>query len=103
MKLINVEPTPANSEKKYIATLCRCSGASKCDPKSRTKIAFGSKGSTTFIDGATELERTNYIKRHSVRENWTGVNPGSLSRYILWSHRTLEKGIQEFKKRFNCN
>jgi len=102
MKLIDVIPTPANSDKKYIAILCKCKGVSKCDPKSREKIAFGSKGSNTFIDSATELEKTNYIKRHSVRENWNAVNAGSLSRYILWSKKTLAEGIQEFKKRFKC-
>jgi len=102
VKLIDVQPTPANSDKKYIATICQCQGVSKCDPTSRKKIAFGSKGSNTFIDSATELERTNYIKRHSVRENFAVVGPASLSRYILWSHRTLKEGIAEFKRRFHC-
>jgi len=102
MKLINVQPTPADSDKKYIATLCTCKGASKCDPSQRTTIAFGSKGSTTYIDGATDLERTNYIKRHSPRENWEVVGPASLSRFILWSHKTLQAGIEEFKRRFHC-
>jgi len=102
MKLIDVKSTPADSDKKYIATFCKCAGQSKCDPKSRQKIEFGSKGSTTFIDGATELEKNNYIKRHSVRENWNAINPGSLSRFILWSSKTLSGGIAEFRKRFKC-
>jgi len=102
MKLIDVKPTPADSDKKFIATLCKCQGMSKCDPKSRQTIAFGSKGSNTYIDSATDLERTNYIKRHSVRENFNVVGPASLSRYILWSKRTLKEGIEEFKKRFHC-
>jgi hypothetical protein len=102
MKLINVEPTPASSSKKYIATFCECKGVTKCAPKDRKKIAFGSKGSVTFISGATELEKENYLKRHKVRENWSVVNAGSLSRWILWSKKTLAGGIAEFRKRFNC-
>ena len=102
MKLIDVEATPASSAKKYVATFCECKGSTKCLPKDRKKIAFGSKGSTTFISGATELEKENYLKRHSVNEDWTKINPGSLSRYILWSKKTLAGGIAEFRKRFRC-
>ncbi len=102
MKLINVEATPSSSEKKYVATFCKCEGPTKCLPKDRTKIAFGAKGSLTFTDGATELQRTNYIKRHSVREDFTKIGPASLSRYILWSKKTLSQGIAEFRRRFPC-
>lgn len=102
MKLINVEPTPLGSQKKYIATFCECKGATKCLPKDRKKIAFGSKGSNTFSDNATELQKENYLKRHRVNEDWTKINAGSLSRYILWSKKTLSQGIAEFRKRFNC-
>jgi len=102
MKLINVEPTPSGSEKKYIATFCECKGATKCLPKDRKKIAFGSKGSNTFTDSATELQKENYLKRHKVNENWNAINAGSLSRWILWSAKTLSGGIANFRKRFNC-
>jgi len=102
MRLINVEPTPVGSPKKYIATFCECKGATKCLPKDRKQISFGSKGSVTFISGATDLQKENWLKRHSVREDWTKINPGSLSRFILWSKRTLAGGIAEFRKRFNC-
>ena len=102
MKLIDVKSTPATSEKKYIATFCECKGASKCLPKDRKKIAFGSKGSNTFTESATELQKENYLKRHSVREDWTKINAGSLSRFILWSSKTLAGGIAEFKRRFKC-
>jgi len=102
MKLLTVEPTPANSEKKYIATFCKCKGQTKCQPKDRPKIAFGSKGSMTFADGASEKTKENYLKRHTVNEDWTKINPGSLSRYILWSKSTLTAGIAEFRKRFHC-
>jgi hypothetical protein len=102
MKLISVEPTPVNSDKKYIATFCKCNGPTKCLPKDRKKIQFGSKGSTTFTSGATEQQKDAYIARHKVNEDWTKIGPASLSRFILWSKKTLEGGIQEFKKRFHC-
>jgi hypothetical protein len=102
MKLIDVKPTPANDTKKFVAEFCECKGSTKCDPKDRPKIKFGSKGSTTFIDGADKKTQENYIKRHSVNENWNKINAGSLSRYILWSAKTLEQGIKNFKARFKC-
>jgi len=102
MRLINVEATPASSSKKYTATFCECKGATKCLPKDRKKIAFGAKGSFTFADGADEKTRDNYLKRHRVNEDWTKINAGSLSRWVLWSKKTLAGGIAEFRKRFNC-
>jgi len=102
MKLIDVTPTPSNSDKKYIATFCACKGATKCDPKDRKKIAFGSKTSTTYINGASDKTKMNYLKRHAVNEDWTKINAGSLSRFILWSKKTLAGGIAEFRKHFHC-
>ncbi len=102
MKLIDVKPTPANSTKKLVATFCPCEGASKCDPKSRPKIAFGSKTSTTYAEGATDEKKQNYIKRHQVNEDWSKINAGSLSRYVLWSKKSIPEGIKEFKKHLHC-
>jgi len=48
------------------------------------KIHFGSPNGFTFIDGATEKTKQNYLKRHSVNEDWSKVNAGSLSKNILW-------------------
>jgi len=101
-KLINVQPTPMDSNKKYIATFCDCTGPTKCAPKDRRRITFGSKGSTTYINGATEQQKDAYIARHQVREDWTSINAGSLSMIILWSSKTLKQGILNFKKRFKC-
>jgi hypothetical protein len=102
MKLIDVLPTSASSPKKLVATFCKCEGATKCLPKERSKIAFGSKNSLTYATGATEKTKENYIKRHQVNEDWTKINPGSLSRYILWSKKSIPEGIKEFKKHFHC-
>ena len=61
---------------------------------------FGSKGANTFIDNATEDTRDNYLKRHSVNENWDVVNPGSLSAYLLWNTKDINKNITIYQKRF---
>jgi len=102
MKLVDVVQTPAGSDKKMVASFCECSGKTKCDPKDRKKISFGSKGSHTYLEGATEQVRDAYIKRHSVNENFHKVSAGALSRWILWSSRTLGGGIRNFKKNVKC-
>ena len=63
-------------------------------------IHFGSKHGFTFIDGATDLQKENYLKRHSVNEDWTEITAGSLARYILWNGRNINKNIAEYRKRF---
>jgi hypothetical protein len=66
------------------------------------KYHFGSQGSSTYIDHHDKKKRENYIKRHQVREDWDEVNPGSLSRYLLWGDSTsLEKNVKDYIKRFN--
>ena len=42
-----------------------------------------SKGSTTYVEGATDKKRENYLKRHEVNEDWSKINPGSASAHIL--------------------
>lgn len=56
-------------------------------------IHFGSDSRNTFLDGATEEKRINYIKRHRVNENWTGKPPtaGFLSRFVLWEFRNMNE------------
>lgn len=102
MKLISITETSADSKKKLVATFCQCRGETKCKPEDRKKIQFGSKGSTTFISGATEAQKDNYIARHKVNERWDEINAGSLSRFILWSSKTLAGGIKNFKAKFHC-
>jgi len=102
MKLVDVVHTPAGSSKKMVASFCECKGPSKCDPKDRKKIAFGSKNSVSFLEGASEQKRDAYVARHSVNEDFTKVSAGALSRWILWSSRTLAGGIRNFKAHVKC-
>jgi hypothetical protein len=65
-------------------------------------IHFGSDVGTTYIDEGDKLKRENYIKRHQVREDWTKVNAGSLSRYILWGDsKNINKNLNSYLERFN--
>jgi len=64
-------------------------------------IDFGSRGATTFIDGATEKTRENYWKRHrgSPREKTRLANltPSAsvLSAYLLWGDsRDLQTNLR---------
>ena len=104
MKLISVSKSD-KALKKYKAVFCVCkSKVSQCQPPDRKVVHFGYKGSTTYIDGADDTARRNYIKRHRVNEDWTdGQSPGALSRYLLWGDsKDLDKNISDFKTRFKC-
>jgi hypothetical protein len=71
-----------------------------------TKVHFGSKGASTFIDGKrSEIERQNYLKRHDVREDFNNVKTaGALSAGLLWGKsKSLEKNHQDFMKKFKIN
>ena len=67
-------------------------------------IHFGSKDSQTYVEGASEQQRLNYIKRHKVRENWDEINAGSLSRFLLWGDSVLiSENLDAFLERFGLN
>ena len=66
------------------------------------KYHFGSKTGNTYIEHHDKKKRENYIKRHSIREDWSKINAGSLSRWVLWGNSTsLETNIRDYIKRFN--
>jgi hypothetical protein len=65
-------------------------------------LYFGSATGKAFIDHGDELKKKNYIKRHQVNEDWFKINPGSLSRYVLWGPYTdINKNIKYYKNKFN--
>lgn len=68
---------------------------------SKTKIiSFGQRGGSTFIDHHDKQKKKNYIKRHCVNEDWTKINAGSLSRYLLWNKPSLVDSANDFAQRF---
>ena len=88
MKLISVKQTPASSKKKLIAIF-----------DDGMKISFGSKGSMTFAEGATEQTKKLYLARHSKdNENWRIHSAGALARWVLWSARSIAEGIKNYNK-----
>ena len=64
-------------------------------------IHFGSKVSNTYLDHHDVIKKENYLKRHAPSENWTKINAGSLSRYLLWGDSTdIAVNLKHFLKRF---
>jgi hypothetical protein len=69
-----------------------------------TKVHFGAKGASTYIDGKrTTEERNNYLKRHDVREDFNNPkSAGALSAGLLWGPtKSFDKNHEAFMKRFN--
>ena len=68
----------------------------------KKSIHFGSNVSKTFVEGATLEKRYNYLKRHSVNENWNEINPGSLSAGILLGDSNdIQENLKDYMKEFN--
>ena len=64
-------------------------------------IHFGAKNGSTYLEHKDKIKRENYLKRHKVNEDWTKINPASLSRFILWGDSTnINDNIEDYKKRF---
>lgn len=67
-------------------------------------VHFGSgkpTGKGNYIMHKDDKIKSNWIKRHSVRENWNDPKTaGALSRHILWSEKTLDKSIKHFENKF---
>jgi len=87
MKLVSVKPTPAKSKKKLIGIF-----------DDGMTIQFGSKGSKTYGEGtADEKVKNAYLARHSKdNETWTKHSAGALSRWVLWSAKTISQGIKNY-------
>ncbi len=95
MKLETIERTP-NSKKEFKAIYKLDNGSSKT-------VRFGTGSNYVLNKNKTDLDRTNYIKRHRVREDHNNVlTPGALSRHLLWGDsRSLNQNIKTFKTKFN--
>jgi hypothetical protein len=93
IKLINIVKS-WKPDKKFVALF-------EVDGRSRN-VHFGSATSQTYVEGADDLKKANYLKRHAIRENWDNpITPGSLSKHILWSEPDINDAIKAFKKKFN--
>ena len=62
------------------------------DPENK-KIHFGSPKHENYTIHGDDKRKSAYITRHKKREKWDQINPGSLSRYVLWEYKSLNKAI----------
>jgi hypothetical protein len=64
-------------------------------------IHFGQRGGNTYIDHQDDRKRENYLKRHMVNEDWSEVNPGSLSAFLLWGPSSdLRTNLTSFLRKY---
>jgi len=65
-------------------------------------VDFGMKHSNTYVDSATDQTRKNYLSRHAKNEDWTKINPGSASAFILWGeNRDIGDNLIQYLDQFN--
>lgn len=93
MKLIQFQPSTRPTKRFMI----------EFDEPKRT-IHFGAKNGSTYIDHKDKIKRKNYLLRHIVNEDWTQINPGSLSSIILWGRTTnLKENLKDYLDYFNIS
>lgn len=82
------------ADKKYRATFVDPSGKEK-------HTDFGARGMDDFTLTKDEDQAKRYRERHK-KDLETGdpTRAGFLSYYVLWSHPSLRKGIEEYRRRF---
>jgi hypothetical protein len=65
-------------------------------------VDFGLKNGNTYIDHGDEVKRKNYLTRHSKREDWNAINPGSASAIILWGeNKDIGVNLIQFLDKFD--
>ena len=79
-----------------------CSAIFRDDNKIK-KIHFGSRNSQTYLNHHDKLKRNNYLRRHeALGENWSEINAGSLSAFLLWGDSTdLKTNLYNYLNHFS--
>ncbi len=110
MKLKSINPS-SKKDKKFDAVFI------DKETKKEKKISFGAKGYRDFTlinkkdsqfyekeKAKREQVRTNYQTRHAkdlqTEKGKTGLSPGALSYFVLWTAPTLKGGIRNYKKKY---
>ena len=63
-------------------------------------VHFGQKKGSTFLEHQDSQTKSNWMKRHAVREDWNKYNSaGALSKHLLWNKPTLEASIKDLNAR----
>jgi hypothetical protein len=75
----------------------------KMDDGKQKTVKFGTSSNYVTNPDKTKKDRTAYIARHAVSENWNDpMSRGALSRYILWGDsRSIVENTRAYRKRFN--
>ena len=64
--------------------------------------SFGARGYSDYTIHNDDVRKANYIKRHSVTEDWTDVNKsGTWARFCLWNKLTLHDSIKDMERKFH--
>jgi hypothetical protein len=66
-----------------------------------TKTHFGATGYGDYTLGSTDIQRKSYIARHRNEDHTDPKKAGTLSRFILWEHRSMDKAIKAYNKKFS--
>lgn len=62
---------------------------------------FGAKGYQDYTMHQNDERKMRYLDRHS-KENWNDyMTAGSLSRWLLWSKKSLSASYTDYLKKFN--
>jgi len=93
-KLVSLKPSP-RADKKYVAVF----HDSKED-KQKT-VHFGAKGYEDYTMHKDAERAKRYRARHEkdllTEAAKTGMSPGALSYYVLWTSPSFEQGVRNFK------
>ena len=69
-----------------------------------TTIHYGASGSKTFLDHNDKRKKSNYIKRHQRREDWTksGIDTaGFWSKHYSWNKPIKKESVRDIQRSFN--
>lgn len=62
---------------------------------------FGAKGYQDYTMHQNDERKMRYLDRHS-KENWNDyMTAGALSRWLLWSKKSLSASYTDYLKKFN--
>ena len=95
MKLLVAKRDP-KGDSEFVAVFQRSDGK-------KNTIRFGTASYYVSNPDKTKQDRSAYIARHKVNEDFNDpMSRGALSRWLLWGEsRSFAKNLAAFKKRFN--
>ena len=95
MRTITIQKTKQKN-KRYKVTM---EGFPNMDSHSHT---FGSSTGKTYVDGATDQQKSAWYARHSVNKNFDSMHsPVFYSKSLLWNTNNLKKNIELLAKKLN--